>query len=389
MLLILALLGGSLATAQGASPGPALERFLPASVAGYTLVHFDHHDALHPRRRCPRGANPFSGCVADAQTVGSHPRADKPSIMIRALALSSDLTEDGLRRHLTRTIGPLTVEREGGRRVFTRRTLGTSYAAALLEPRTVVMAVAERHDRAASGARLARRAVTLTLARDASDPGPRARVRPPARRVRQGAAERPRAAFDRCYPADGSGVPVCPANPSIYAVGDVIDRFEGLLTYVDCRGLGFRIIFMCGYNNDLCPGDGRGVYERIFEVRSVRYSGWLSCSDVERIPYWATSSLNASCSWVFRLKQTTARSLTDTIDAANLIRASPTEGVSEGAKEAYSHGYWFEFTAFDTFPAVQWDLRRDDDDDSYFFHNYGGIPPGPRFARMFAACANP
>jgi hypothetical protein len=379
VLALLAALGGPLAAAQ-AAPRPSLEDRLPAAAAGFTLMHFDHHDALFPRRRCPRGGNPFSGCVRDAQTVGSHPRADRPSIMVRVLALRADLTEEGLRRHLTRAIGPLGVQREGERRIFTRRTLGTSYAAALITPRTVAMAVAERHDRALSGSRRARAALRATLARDPDDPGPVRRVRPrPEPRAGQGAAERPRRAFDRCVTTPGSSLPVCPPSPEYLYLGQATaDLLEGFDR--DCRNRGIRIVWMCDYNHDLCPVRGRGVSPAVFIVDSDRYAGWLSCTDIETIPYWTTVSLSSSCSWVFRLERTTARPLNAT--AAGYFSRERQQ------TKSYGHGFWFDDSVYDLTPAVAWDGGVDGDD-AYAFHNFGGFPAGARDARMFTACANP
>lgn len=119
---------------------------------------------------------------------------------------------------------------------------------------------------------------------------------------------------------------------------------------------------------------------RIGRPAAPENAGWLSCSDVETLPYWTSRDLNSSCSWVFRLERTTARPLNST--AAGYFTGTRTRTRSNG------HGFWFDFTALDPYPAVQWtqDVR---DDDWYGFHNFGGIPPGPRDARMFTACANP
>jgi hypothetical protein len=387
LFLLIAALGGAAVTAQGATSGAALERLLPSRVAGYTLVHFDHQDALHPRRRCPARANPFAGCLRDAHTAGSHPGADRPSIMIRVVGLHFAVTEGGLQRHLSRAVGPLVARGEaGGRRIFTRTALGVSYAAALMSPRTAVVAVAERHGRSASGARLAREAIRVTLARDPAEPGPRRRVvgrRPQSGAAGPGAADTARRAFDRCVSApDGSELPVCPASPQYVFLDAFVNGIDDVkLEYDDCRGRP-QTIFLCAYNTDPCPGRARSVYPAIFAVDLDRYSGWLSCSDIEEIPYWATWRLNASCDWVRRLEGTIARSLTATVKARGTFLPN--------SDERYGHGFWYDRSRGDlAFPAVQWDHKSPDDEDWYAFHNYGGTPVGPRSARLYAACANP
>lgn len=175
----------------------------------------------------------------------------------------------------------------------------------------------------------------------------------------------------------GSSLPVCPPNPEYLAFGPEVTDIQKQTGFTDCGGRGVRIVYLCSYNVDMCSGDDRGAYEAVFTVGSDRYAGWLSCSPVETIPYWNTRKLNSSCGWVFKLKQTTARALGAT---------APVSGVPPSR---YGHGFWFERSPFDPslYPAVRWITA--DKDDSYDFHNFGGAPPGPRFARMFTACANP
>jgi hypothetical protein len=379
-LLLAALIAlGALVTSAAAAPSSPLERLLPPSVDGYTLFHFDHQDAIRPRAACP-GGHPLSACaLRDAQTAGSHPRADRPRIMVRVMRPPAPLTESDLRRALGEVIGMPAARRVGERRVFSRTALGASYAAALIDPRTVAVAVAEGHGRSAAGPRLAREAIRATLAREPVDPGPRTRVRVPG--AQRAPAERPersrRLSHDRCSVSGGPGqIPVCPDVPTYIYRGLNDEQLER-----SCAGT--RVVSLyCPDSDNLCGPPQEVVYGAVFIDLATRWSGYLSCGATVTLGWGQTKGVSASCDKVERVLGTIARPLVDT----TAVGPAPSWSTSFASpRRYYGRGSWAKS---DQAGAIGWDYGVYDDGDTYTFHNWDATSAS-RDVRMFVACANP
>jgi hypothetical protein len=187
-------------------------------------------------------------------------------------------------------------------------------------------------------------------------------------------AEHPRQTYDRCFPADDTRRPVCPASPPYVTAG--VAATEGEYPQ-ECSVIPV-VSMQCGFSDRYCgDDDGEAVHGGIFVHNDERYSGYLVCTRVETLGMWGSTTINPSCGTVFRRLGTTARPLIDTL------------GLDGWPRRIRGHGLWYEGAPTDYGRHfVQWDraFEGPDKTDGYGIINLD-VPT--RRVRMFIACANP